>query len=161
MLNMAYTQTQGEVTRIKVKRVGPVGLNKKGKEFFMVNDSHDTGWYCENIALRSSFLVGSTVTAVTETKPSPRGFFHSILDVVKDGQVEDEGNDPTIEVDREGQKWDGINAKKNESISQMNAKNNASMLVAAAIQSGTLKFGDHNKPWEEEVKRIYEYKITP
>ena len=52
--------------------------------------------------------------------------------------------------------WDTINAKKNENISFLNARNVAGALIAAAIQKGELTLPDALEKYAEVVQKIYD-----
>ena len=52
--------------------------------------------------------------------------------------------------------WDTINAKKNENIAFLNARNVAGALLSAAIKSGELKLEDALDKYADVVQKIYD-----
>lgn len=53
---------------------------------------------------------------------------------------------------KESPNWDEINARKEEGMEWLNAKNNAALIVGAAIRSGQLSYEN----WENEYKGVAE-----
>ena len=52
--------------------------------------------------------------------------------------------------------WEAITSRKEESMSFLNAKNNAAILLAAAIKVGQLNIADALKLYEEATQTIYD-----
>ncbi len=53
--------------------------------------------------------------------------------------------------------WDEINARKEEGMEWLNAKNNAAVIIAALIRSGKLQADDWEKHFKNATKIIFEF----
>lgn len=56
-----------------------------------------------------------------------------------------------------GPNWDEIRARKEEGMEWLNAKNNAAILVAAAIRSGQLQLEDYEETFKKVTTGIFNF----
>jgi len=132
--------------------------SKNNKDYLSILDQDGKRWFsCWLPQYYSYFMEGAIVDVTTESN----GEFVNIVGVntnpapqVASAQVENAKLQPKTEAPN----WPEIRAEQNDNISLLNAKNNATTLLAAAIEAGNINFEGAVKLFDELVKTINQVK---